>query len=51
VGCVALVEVGRTQRDEYRLYIHPIVLGSGSHSSPAPGRGSALWPATALAGM
>ena len=29
VGCVALVEVGRTQRDEYRLYIHPIVLGSG----------------------
>ena len=31
--------------DEYRLYLHPVVLGCGSHSSPGPGRRSALWPA------
>ena len=33
--------------DEYRLYLHPIVLGRGS--LPAPRRGSALWPAIQLA--
>ena len=36
--------------DEYRLYLHPVVLGQRhSHSSPAPGRRSALWPASGLA--
>ena len=31
--------------DEYRLYFHPIVLVAASHSLPAHGRRSALWPA------
>ena len=35
--------------DEYRLYLHPVVLGLASHSSPAPGRRSTLWPAIELA--
>ena len=31
--------------DEYRLYFRPSCLVAGSHSSPVPGRRSALWPA------
>ena len=35
--------------DEYRLYLHPVVLGGGKPFFAGPGRGSALWPATAWA--
>jgi riboflavin biosynthesis pyrimidine reductase len=38
-----LTELGLV--DEYQLYLHPVVLGRGSHSSRAPDRRSALWPA------
>jgi dihydrofolate reductase len=39
----SLTELGLV--DEYRLYFHPVVLGPASHSSLAPGRHFALWPA------
>ena len=35
--------------DEYRLFSAPSCLVAASHSSPAPGRRSALWPTIELA--
>ena len=36
--------------DEYRIHLHPVVLGRGKPTSPAPGRRFALKPAIGLTG-